>query len=139
MPRIAKILLLCSVVIFSNTASSGSIQKWVDAQGKIHYGSAPPQGAQLQKLDAAMSIAGSSVTSGPELILYSTSKCGYCKKARAYMRKNDIAFTDYDIEKDRFANSEFKRLGGRGVPLLVRGEKTLTGFGPSSYKRFFAQ
>jgi hypothetical protein len=47
--------------------------------------------------------------------------------------------SEQDFEKDSFANSEFKRLGGRGVPLLVRGEKTLTGFASSSYKRFFSQ
>lgn len=138
MSDFVKLLFLASALVISSTALAGPVQKWVDAQGKTHYGSTPPNDVKLQKLKGAMSVSDSAANSGPEVILYSTARCGYCKKARAYMRRNDIDFTEYDIEKDRFANLDYKRLGGRGVPLLVRGEETLAGFAVASYRRFFA-
>ena len=66
-----------------------------------------------------------------------TEWCGYCKKARAYMRRNGFAFVEYDIEKDRFARAKYRQYGGKGVPLLVMGNKTLRGFTATRYDRFF--
>ena len=126
-------------LLVSNTAFAQSIQKWTDQNGKVHYGSAPPKGAQLLKLQSSVSIVDASASAGPEVVLYSTSWCGYCRKSRAYMRQNGIAFSDYDIEKNSIAKAEHQRLGGKGVPFLVRGEDILRGFAASSYQRFFSQ
>lgn len=132
-------MILCCISIESPIAEAAKIQKWTDANGKVHYGSAPPQGANLERLDGAVSISGSSANLGPEVILYSTSWCGYCRKARSYMRRNGIAYTEYDIEKDPLAKADYQRRGGAGVPFLVQGDKELRGFRESSYQRFFAQ
>lgn len=138
--RVCSVLVILSCSSFASPAAEAAkIQKWTDADGKVHYGSAPPQGASLQRLDGAVSISGSSANLGPEVILYSTAWCGYCRKARSYMRRNGIAFTEYDIEKDPLANADYQRRGGAGVPFLVQGDNVLRGYRESSYRRFFAQ
>ncbi|MBN1473031.1 MAG: glutaredoxin family protein, partial [Syntrophaceae bacterium] len=39
----------------------------------------------------------------PEVILYTTSWCPYCTKARNFFLSRNIPFTEYDVEKDREA------------------------------------
>ncbi|VAW43778.1 hypothetical protein MNBD_GAMMA02-694 [hydrothermal vent metagenome] len=60
---------------------------------------------------------------GSDVIMYSTSTCGYCKKARVLLNMQGVKYKDLDIGKSATANAEFKSLGGRGVPLfLIQGE-----------------
>jgi len=60
--------------------------------------------------------------------LYVTSWCGYCRKAQEYLKSRQIPYVAYDIEKDPAAARRHKELGGRGVPLIVIGEKRISGF-----------
>ncbi len=62
--------------------------------------------------------------------IFVTPWCGYCKKLERFLAAEGIAFTRYDIEKDRAAERRYKRLGGRGVPLTVIGKNTVTGYNP---------
>jgi len=68
---------------------------------------------------------------GP-VTMYSTSWCGYCKKARRLFERNDIPFEELDIEKSADALQAYQALGGRGVPLIKVGDKVVYGF---SYQR----
>jgi glutaredoxin len=60
--------------------------------------------------------------------MYATSWCPYCAKARAYFAKNGIAYVEHDIEKSAAGNAEYRRLGGRGVPLILVGTEKMSGF-----------
>ena len=66
------------------------------------------------------------------VILYSTSWCGYCRKARKLLKDMDVDFEEKDIEKDRSAAVEMARkVGGRsGVPVLDVGGEILRGYSP---------
>ena len=64
------------------------------------------------------------------VILYATQWCGYCQKTRELFAKNNIEYTEYDVEKSAAANREFKQLGGRGVPLVVVNGKIFRGYNP---------
>ena len=62
------------------------------------------------------------------IVLYGTTWCGYCKKARDYFKKKGVQFVDKDVEKDEGAAKELAdkaaRTGARvsGVPVIdVRG------------------
>ena len=62
-------------------------------------------------------------------ILYATSWCGYCQKARELMRRNGIAFYEYDLEKSQEGVRQYEALGGRGpVPLLLINGKVIKGY-----------
>lgn len=70
--------------------------------------------------------------------LYTTSWCGYCKKAKQYLASNNIPFTEYDIEKDEAAAKRKESLHpSKGVPLLVVGERKVVGFNEAAYDRVF--
>jgi glutaredoxin-like YruB-family protein len=60
--------------------------------------------------------------------LYVTDWCGYCKKALAYVKANNIKYVAYDIEKDAAAKQRYKAMGGHGVPFIVIGKNTMSGY-----------
>ena len=47
---------------------------------------------------------------------------------RACFARTGTACTEYDIEKSAAGNAEYRRLGGRGVPLIVVGTEKMSGF-----------
>ena len=69
--------------------------------------------------------------------MYSTSWCGYCKKAALHFRKNNIPFTEHDIEKSEQAAKEYKKLNGRGVPIILIGDQRMNGFNASAFDRIY--
>ncbi len=67
--------------------------------------------------------------------MYSTSWCGYCRRAREYFRAAGIPFSEHDIEASARARRAYNRLGG-GVPLLKVGGRTMNGFSVERFERF---
>ena len=68
--------------------------------------------------------------------LYVTSWCGYCKKALEYVKSNNIKYVAYDIEKDAAANQRYKEMGGHGVPFIVIGKNTMSGYSQKNLEHF---
>ena len=70
----------------------------------------------------------------PEVKLYVTSWCGYCKKAKSFFQSKGVPFEAYDVERDARASKQHRRLNPRGsVPVVVIGERTIIGFSPEAY------
>jgi glutaredoxin len=69
---------------------------------------------------------------GP-VILYTTSWCGVCHKAKAYLTELKVPFVEKDVEKNRQAAVEFlsKGRGGSGVPLIEIDGAFYRGFSAS--------
>ena len=65
-----------------------------------------------------------------KVILYATSWCGYCKKTRELLRDNNIDYFEYDIEKSKEGNKQYKAIGGRGVPVLLINGQVVKGYNP---------
>ena len=72
-----------------------------------------------------------------EVKLYSTVWCGYCKKARSLLKATGVNFVELDIEKSQQAEAEYRKLGGRGVPVIVVGDVVLHGFDRERLLRVF--
>jgi len=134
----SKISLFFILLLSVGTLPAADIQKWTDADGKVHYGERPPSTAAASTVQGNISVV-EGANASASVSLYSTKRCGYCKKARAYMDKNNIRYREYDIEESYVANSRFEQMGGRGVPFLVMKGNTQQGFSQASYERFFAQ
>ncbi len=64
-------------------------------------------------------------------VLYATDWCGYCKKTRALLEENNIEYVEFNIEKSAEAAEQHKRLGGRGVPVLLINGEVIRGYNPS--------
>ncbi|RNF30804.1 hypothetical protein NM04_10535 [Massilia aurea] len=62
------------------------------------------------------------------VVLYGTNSCPYCIQARAYLREHNIAFIDRNISDSDQSNRELAQLGGKAVPVILVGERMLTGF-----------
>ncbi|MDH4093861.1 MAG: glutaredoxin family protein [Betaproteobacteria bacterium] len=134
-------LLIAMLLAACGAAGAQSIHRWVDAQGRVHYTSDPPTGTRTEPVrprvnSYAAPAAATSPAPAPQpkaaaagpVVMYSTSWCTYCEQARTYFGRNGIAYTEHDIEKSATANAEFKRLGGRGVPLILVGREKMAGF-----------
>lgn len=72
-----------------------------------------------------------------QVVMYSTDWCGYCKKARDYFRSQNIAFVEYDIEKNPQARRQYDALGAKGVPVILVGDKRMNGFSVSGFQGIY--
>ncbi|MCZ7679321.1 MAG: glutaredoxin family protein [Sandaracinaceae bacterium] len=65
------------------------------------------------------------------ITMYSTSWCGYCRRARAYMDAEGIAYVEHDVEADARAAQRLRSLNPRGsVPTFEIDGETRIGFSP---------
>jgi glutaredoxin len=70
----------------------------------------------------------------PLIELYSASYCGECARAKAYLEKHKITFTDYDIENDIQRRREFYARGGVAIPLFFIGGRKMEGFNEEHFE-----
>jgi glutaredoxin len=134
-----------------STAAVADLYKWVDDQGKIHYGDKPPKNIELKKITGKVSSFESVTvekfvydpnnvttrTKAKPVIMYSTSWCGYCKKAAKHFKKNKIRYTEFDIERSAKAAREYKKLKGRGVPVILIGNRRMNGFSAKTFDSIY--
>jgi glutaredoxin len=147
-----RILVAVVLTLAAGSSAAQTIYRWTDEQGRVQYSNEPPANARTRPVaDRINSIAAPAQVSqsaappgkaayepGP-VVMYSTSWCGYCAKARAYFASKRIRYQEYDIEKSAAANAEFKRLGGRGVPLILHGGQSMSGFSQQSFEALVAR
>ncbi|MEH6344340.1 MAG: glutaredoxin family protein [Bermanella sp.] len=65
-----------------------------------------------------------------KVILYATSWCGYCEKARKFLKKHQVAYFEYDIEESVEGKRQQNVLGGEAVPLLLINGQVIKGYNP---------
>lgn len=69
--------------------------------------------------------------SKPEVIIYSTNWCAYCKMARQYLNSLDVPTVEKNVEEDEAAHKELMdKIGGnfRGVPVIDINGDIILGF-----------
>lgn len=86
------------------------------------------------KIDLLLRPIDSSKLGSASVVLYSTSWCPYCAKAREFMQQANIPFSEKDIEASMQAQAEHRALGGVGVPLLKIGDSVISGFDPQAIR-----
>ncbi|MCU7960042.1 MAG: glutaredoxin family protein [gamma proteobacterium symbiont of Bathyaustriella thionipta] len=72
-----------------------------------------------------------------QVILYSSRNCPFCRQAKAWFKARKIAFREYDVQRDAKGRKDFKRLRGRGVPIILLGKLRLDGFEPARFERLW--
>ncbi|MBA3581601.1 MAG: glutaredoxin family protein [Gammaproteobacteria bacterium] len=135
------------LAMISHYTYSGELHKWIDANGQVHYGETVPADQQEKNIEGKVSNYGAGIPGDmpvseqkpktPKVIMYSTSWCGVCKTAKHFFQKNNIAYSEYDIETSAVAAQEYQRLNGRGVPLILVGEQRMSGFSPSHFMAMY--
>ena len=146
MRAVATGLLLLIVACLAWPAAQAQLYKWTDERGRIHYSDKAPD---HDKMKAAVirieSYSGPAVVSTLEqsspaaqanqpaaakgrVKLLTTTWCGYCRLARAYLTNRGIPFEDLDVEKSVQGKQEYRELNGRGVPIILVGNQRMNGY-----------
>lgn len=69
-------------------------------------------------------------TASSGVVMYATQWCRYCEKTRKLFAKHGISYVEYDIEQSAQAHREYKKLGGRGVPVVNAYGTVIHGYSP---------
>jgi len=70
-----------------------------------------------------------------KVVLLSRPGCGYCLKAKSFMRSQGISFREYDIYTSNKGKALYKRYQGSGVPLIIIGKEVIRGYSPEGIIR----
>jgi glutaredoxin 3 len=66
---------------------------------------------------------------GNKVLMYTTSWCGYCARARALFKAKGVPFTEIDVENVEGARAQMQARSGRtSVPQIFIGERHLGGY-----------
>ena len=144
------LLLLC---VFPASASA-EIYQWKDSSGNVFYTDSPPPGVKTEekrfreqrierpavKEEAPRAVRRETGRLRPysdiQVVMYMTSWCPYCKKAREFINATGARLTEYDIDKDSKKNEEMMRKSGgnKGVPLIDIEGAIINGYSPAAIK-----
>ena len=150
--------------------SIADMYKWIDENGITHFSDTPPNSTDKSDIETLPTYTtpenngypkdnnstknennsnSSNLTDTvqknirvkkPKVELYTTNWCPWCKKAKAFFRSRGIAFTEYDIEKDKEAARRKKQIDRQqGVPFAVINGEGIHGYNVKAYKDALAQ
>lgn len=70
----------------------------------------------------------------PQVEIFTTPWCGYCKKAITYLKLNKIQYEEYDVSSNASAAMHQQMLGGGGgVPFAVINGQKIRGWNKQAY------
>lgn len=156
MSRTLRVCLLLGLSVLAMSAGA-EVKKWVDEQGRTHYGDRPPVGKPGAVADLRGTVSvGDGITLVPaapeaggaarplamaapprgEVWIYTTPRCVYCKRAMAHMQEQGVRFREKDIRASAQYDAEFRALGGRGVPVTLAGAQRINGYKRRAFDEF---
>lgn len=127
---------------------ASDLYRWVDSQGKVHYGDVPPdEDAEQLKLKAygpPPPASGVDDTLLPyetrrakehfPVTLYVTEGCtSSCQLARDFLSKHRIPYSEKVLKTKEEMSAFQKKSGSEGVPALTVGNTWLKGFEPQQW------
>ena len=79
----------------------------------------------------------------PRLVMYATSWCADCARARRFLRAHGVEWREVDVDRDAEADARVQRLnrGARLLPVLVIGRRRMTAapFEPKRLARWLVE
>jgi glutaredoxin 3 len=65
----------------------------------------------------------------PEVIMYATSTCPYCERARRLLDRKGVSYTEINVDQDPKLRAEMEARSGRfSVPQIFIGEHHVGGY-----------
>lgn len=115
--------------------------KWVTAAATALLFSLANSGACLASAQAgeAAPAAKGAAKAQPDIVMYATQSCGYCKKARQFFTARNVTWREIDIDSSDAAQNEWKARGGMGTPLIFIGSTRIEGYMESKMDEALAQ
>jgi len=122
----------------------GDLYVWTEADGVKHFSNVEPTGdVAEQQMETEGDVDGTA-SSGfqrgaraprPKIVMFTSPRCGYCRLARDFFERHGLRYTEYDIAASRKGRLLFKRYRGRGVPLILIGDKRIEGFNEPAIRK----
>lgn len=73
---------------------------------------------------------------GEKVIIYSTSTCPWCMKAKDFFKENNVKYEEIDVgENEKARNEMFEKSGQMGVPVIDIQGTILVGFDKAALKK----
>lgn len=121
------------------SVSAETLFRWVDSEGKVHYGDRPAADAvkvetkkittpDIQDADILPFKTRQAQQNFP-VTLYVSERCGeHCMQARTFLNKRAIPFTE-TVLTSKEENDEFRKISGSNVvPTVQIGKTFIKGF-----------
>jgi glutaredoxin 3 len=78
--------------------------------------------------------------SPPRIVVFSTPSCGWCRKAKSYIKEKGFRYRDVDISKDSKAAQDLQRRTGQtSVPVILINNRPVVGFNRQEIDRLLSQ
>jgi len=76
-----------------------------------------------------------------KVVIYSTPTCPYCKRAKDYLSRKGIPYTDINVAEDREKAKEMiQKSGQMGVPVIsIDDNEIVVGFNQSLLDKLLSQ
>lgn len=72
---------------------------------------------------------GGVATDSRQVRVFTTPSCPWCRHAKSYLRKHNVAFDEVDVSRNRSAARDLvRRTGQMGVPVIEIGGRPIVGF-----------
>jgi len=75
-----------------------------------------------------------------KVVVYSTPTCPYCKRAKDYLSRKGVTYTDINVAQDREkANEMIEKSGQMGVPVITIDNEVIVGFNQNLLDKMLAK
>ncbi len=141
--KMTKFVYIFSLLLLFVADSTAEIFKWTDESGKVHFSDKRPRHLESKEVKLiintyeSVSYDLSIYNTGKKVVMYSTSWCAYCKKAKNYFNRKRIQFTEFDIETNAEAKKQYREMGAKGVPVILVGTKRMNGFSEKGFEKIY--
>lgn len=153
MSKVSKFCVLTFGWIFLSlgfTVHSGSLYKWVDADGNVTYQDSPPPSSvefeEQSYVDPDAQIQEDLILSMDQaaeqfpISFYSVPDCDTCDLIRLYLQNHAIPFAEKDIDKNVVLQRELQlKIGQLKVPTLIIGDDIIDGYSKREIKRLLEE
>jgi glutaredoxin len=134
-------LIIMFALLSLQPAHADDLYRWVDKQGKVHYGDIPEEEADRLNLnvygtpsasaveDASLPYATRRAKENFPVTMYVTEYCGdLCKRAHDFLSKRHVPFTEKMLKTQAEIDAFEKLSGSNDIPTLSVGKDWLKGF-----------
>lgn len=75
----------------------------------------------------------------PQVTVLSTPTCPYCKKAKRFLAKKGVRFTEYNVRSSQQGKRLYRKYGGSGVPIVIINGEVIRGYSPQRMEQALGQ
>ncbi len=90
--------------------------------------------AGYQFVNKPINLSAHEIDPSCDVVVFTTARCPYCKKARAFLNNENINWCERDINQNPEYRVMYTKLGGNGVPFAIFGSTKVHGYSKQTYQ-----